>query len=77
MHSRINSMFTLPEGRRQVIGKALIEKFISFAKQEAEIAGREFVMSVAVEADNVAASALYEKCGFVVIKEEAKRPGKW
>lgn len=71
LHSRINGMFTLPEARRQGLGQKLIERGIAFASNEAKMARKEFVVSIAVEADNIPANKLYERCGFVVIKEES------
>ncbi|RDW88943.1 hypothetical protein BP6252_00975 [Coleophoma cylindrospora] len=71
LHSRINGLFTLPEARRKGLGQKLIERGIAFAADEARAAKKDFVVSIAVEADNKPAKKLYEGCGFVVIKEEA------
>jgi ribosomal protein S18 acetylase RimI-like enzyme len=67
---RINGMFTLPEVRGQGIAKALIEKAKVFGCEQAALSGKGFVGSIAVDADNLPAKALYKKCGFVTIKEE-------
>jgi ribosomal protein S18 acetylase RimI-like enzyme len=63
-------MFTLPEVRRQGIAKALMEKVVEFGSQEASRTGREFAGSIVVDADNPAAKALYERSGYVVLREE-------
>jgi ribosomal protein S18 acetylase RimI-like enzyme len=69
-HWRINGMFTLPEARGQGTAKALIEAAKKFGATQAEASGKDCVLSIAVEQDNVPAKALYQKCGFVTIKEE-------
>lgn len=72
-HWRINGMFTLPEARGQGTAKALIEAAKKFGANQAEASGKDCVLSIAVEEDNVPAKALYQKCGFVAIKEEVNR----
>lgn len=68
-------MFTLPEFRGQGIAKALMEKVIKFGSAEAARTGKEFAGSIIVDADNVAARTLYEKSGYVAIREEPAFPG--
>jgi GNAT superfamily N-acetyltransferase len=72
-HWRINGMFTLPEARGQGTAKALIEAAKKFGAAQAEASGKGLVLSIAVDEDNVAAKSLYERCGFVTIKEEINR----
>ena len=72
-HWRINGMFTLPEARGQGTAKALIEAAKKFGATHADAAGKHLVLSIAVDEDNVAAKALYHRCGFVTIKEETNR----
>ncbi|TVY50092.1 hypothetical protein LOCC1_G000021 [Lachnellula occidentalis] len=74
-HWRVNGMFTLPEVRRQGVAKALMEKVVKFGCEEASRTGRTFAGSIVVDADNPAAQTLYERAGYVVIKEEAHSPG--
>ncbi|KAI9644657.1 hypothetical protein NHQ30_006681 [Ciborinia camelliae] len=68
-HYRINAMFALPEIRGQGVGKALIEAALGHAGGEVAMQGRAFVCSIVVGSDNAGARRLYEKCGFVAIKE--------
>lgn len=68
-HYRINGVFTLLEVRRQGVGKSLIEAALRSAGGEAAIQGRAFVCSIVVESNNAGARRLYERCGFVAIKE--------
>jgi len=72
-HWRINGMFTVPEGRGQGIAKALIEAAKNFGAAQVGTSGKDLVLSIAVDEDNVPAKALYERCGFVTIKEEVNR----
>ncbi|TVY16891.1 hypothetical protein LARI1_G004130 [Lachnellula arida] len=74
-HWRVNGMFTLPEVRRQGVAKALIEKVVKFGSEEASRTGRTFAGTIVVDADNPAAKTLYERAGYVVIKEEVHSPG--
>jgi len=69
-HWRVNGMFTLPEVRRQGVAKALMEKVIDFGSAEASRTGREFAASIVVDADNPAAKTLYERSGYVALREE-------
>jgi len=69
-HWRINGMFTLPQARGQGIAKALIKKGLEYASTQAARSGKPFVASLVVDNDNLAAKALYEKCGFSTIKED-------
>ncbi|KAG0649984.1 hypothetical protein D0Z07_3751 [Hyphodiscus hymeniophilus] len=73
LHWRINGMFTLPEARGQGTAKALIEAAKKFGTAQAEASGKDLVFSIAVDEDNVPAKALYERCGFVTIKEDLNR----
>ena len=73
-HWRINGMFVHPEARRQGIAKAIIEKSMAFAREQAALSGKEFVASIAVDDDNPAAKNLYKTCGFVTIRSETE-PG--
>ncbi|KAJ8061117.1 hypothetical protein OCU04_010191 [Sclerotinia nivalis] len=68
-HYRINGVFTLPEVRGRGVGKTLIETALRYAGGEAALQGMTFVCSIVVESDNAGARRLYEKCGFVVVKE--------
>ena len=72
-HWRINGMFTLPEARGQGIAKALIDAAKEFGGIQAEEAGKDVVLSIAVDEDNVAAKSLYSSCGFVTITEAINR----
>ena len=72
-HWRINGMFTLPEARGQGTAKALIEAAQKFGAAQAEGSGKDPVLSIAVDEDNVTAKSLYERCGFFTIKEEINR----
>jgi len=72
-HWRINGMFTLPEARGQGTAKALIETAKKFGAAQADASGKDLVLSIAVDEDNVAAKSLYERCGFVTISEEVNR----
>ena len=62
-------MFTLPGVRRQGVAQALMEKVVTFGSKEASRTGREFAGSIVVDADNPAAKALYERSGYVVLRE--------
>ena len=75
LHWRINAMFTLPEARGQGIAKALIQSAIKYGSDEAAKSGKVFACSIVVDVDNPAARSLYEKCGFVPIREEPMTPG--
>ncbi|TGO24526.1 hypothetical protein BPAE_0101g00450 [Botrytis paeoniae] len=68
-HYRMNGVFTLPDVRGQGVGKALIEAALKYAGGEAAVQGKAFVCSVVVESDNAGARRLYERCGFVAMKE--------
>ena len=41
-----------------------------FGCEQAALSGKNYVGSIAVEKDNIGARNLYEKCDYVVIKEE-------
>jgi len=69
-HYRINAMFTLPEARGKGLAKALIQKSLEFGSCQARQSGKDFVATIVVEKDNIAAKSLYDKCGFRFIKEE-------
>lgn len=69
MHYRMNGVFTLPDVRGQGVGKALIEAALKYAGDEAAVQGKAFVCSVVVESENSGARRLYERCGFVAMKE--------
>lgn len=75
LHFRLNGMFTRPEARGQGIAKALIERFFEYGRDEASKAGKDFVCTVVVDADNTPAKTLYEKSGFVPLIEEPYLPG--
>ncbi|KAF7912840.1 uncharacterized protein EAF01_001861 [Botrytis porri] len=68
-HYRMNGVFTLPDVRGQGVGKSLIEAALQYAGGEAAGQGKAFVCSVVVESDNARARRLYERCGFVAMKE--------
>jgi GNAT superfamily N-acetyltransferase len=74
-HFRINGMFTLPEMRGRGVGKTLLQEALKYAANEAVALGREFLGSIVVGSDNEPARRLYEKCGFVAIKEELHGDG--
>ncbi|RDL41989.1 Acyl-CoA N-acyltransferases (Nat) [Venustampulla echinocandica] len=74
-HSRIDGIFTAPEVRGRGVAKALIEKGIKFGLDEAAKSDKEYVASIVVDSDNAAAKGLYEKYGYVTIKEEPRSPG--
>ncbi|KAF7951496.1 hypothetical protein EAE96_006805 [Botrytis aclada] len=63
-HYRMNGDF-----RGQGVGKALIDAALQHAGGEAAMQGKAFVCSVVVESDNAGARRLYERCGFVAMKE--------
>jgi len=69
-HWRFNGMFTLPEARGQGVAKALIKMGQEYGETRAAESKNEFVGSIVTESDNTAAVSLYEKCGFVIIKEQ-------
>ncbi|KAF8867212.1 hypothetical protein BDZ45DRAFT_7149 [Acephala macrosclerotiorum] len=70
LHFRVNGMFTIPEARGQGAAKALLDCFFEFGTEEAGKAGKKFVTSIVVDADNLPAMKLYEKCGYVAVREE-------
>lgn len=74
-HFRVNGMFTLPEMRGRGVGKKILQEALKYAAHEATALGREFVGSIVVESYNEPARRLYDKCGFVAIKEEAHGDG--
>ncbi|KAH8663113.1 hypothetical protein BGZ60DRAFT_412786 [Tricladium varicosporioides] len=74
-HWRVNGMFTLPEIRGKGIAKILMERGVNLGREEALKSGKDFVMSIVVDADNIAAKTLYKKSGFVTVKEEPRSPG--
>jgi len=67
-HFRLHALFTLPGARGKGLAKDLILMAVDFARDftQRKIGeeNREFVVSIAIEKDNVAAGRLYEKCGF-------------
>jgi ribosomal protein S18 acetylase RimI-like enzyme len=71
-HWRINGMFTLPQARGLGTAKALIEAAKEFGAAQAEASGKGLALSIAVDEDNVPAKSLYQRCGFVTIKEESR-----
>jgi ribosomal protein S18 acetylase RimI-like enzyme len=66
-----NYWLPIPSG----IAKALIKRSQMFGSEQAVLLGKSYVGSIAVDKDNVAAKNLYEKCGYVVIKEETMARG--
>lgn len=62
--ARIVGLWVSPETRRQGIGKALIEKALSWASQRVEEHERFKTLILDVWKDNWAARGLYERCGF-------------
>ncbi|KAF7951027.1 uncharacterized protein EAE97_002579 [Botrytis byssoidea] len=66
-HYRMNGVFT--DVRGQGVGKALIEAALKYAGGEAAVQGKAFVCSIVVESENSGARRLYERCGFVAMKE--------
>ncbi|TGO66503.1 hypothetical protein BOTNAR_0060g00380 [Botryotinia narcissicola] len=68
-HYRMNGVLTLPDFRGQGVGKALIEAALKYAGGEAAVQGKAFVCSIVVESENSGARRLYERCGFVAMKE--------
>ena len=75
-HWRVNGMFTLPEARGQGIARALLEAAKKFGVYQAEASAKDLVISIAVDEDNAPARSLYERCGFVTIKDEINH-GDW
>jgi ribosomal protein S18 acetylase RimI-like enzyme len=63
-------MFTHPEARGKGIAKAIVKKAIEHGLKEAAKIHSTYVASIVVDADNLEARALYEKCGFVEIGRE-------
>lgn len=68
-------MWTLPAARRRGLARAVLDAAIGFLRQEddATVSGgegssvQEWLVSVGVHEDNMAARSLYEKCGFTVV----------
>lgn len=81
-HFRLNALFTMPEARGKGLAMDLIAEALSFSRDFSQHRAVEeehggFVVSIAVEEDNIAARKLYEKCGFQGIGdvEIGVRPG--
>lgn len=62
-------MFTLPEARGQGVAKALLEHVLAYGTVQAAKSGKPFAGAIVVDSDNPGARALYQKCGFVAVKE--------
>lgn len=75
VHYRLLGIFTLPNARRQGISRALIRESIALARSEAELKGRDVLVSVVAEAENTAARRLYESCGFKAVERVGKEVG--
>jgi GNAT superfamily N-acetyltransferase len=75
-HLRINGMFTLPEARGQGVAKALLLHVLDYGIEEAAKVEKLFIASIVVDSDNPSAKALYQKCGFVPIREEPFNQGR-
>lgn len=69
-HWRNNGMFTLPEARGQGIAQTLIKMAQEYGVARAAASGKDFIGTIVTESYNIAARSLYEKCGFVPIKEQ-------
>lgn len=80
-HFRLNAIFTMPEARGRGLAKHLISMAVGCAREFAmQKKDGGFVVSIAVEEDNIAGKNLYEKCGFketgeVVIEGRPGQPG--
>jgi ribosomal protein S18 acetylase RimI-like enzyme len=68
-------MFTIPEVRGKGVAKALMQKSIQQAMQDAKDMGKEYVSSIVVDSDNPSAISLYQKFGYQTIAEEPRSPG--
>lgn len=66
LHYRLNGMFTVPDARGKGLAKAIVERAIRAERSEQD----RYTASIAVDADNFVAVSLYEKLGFVSVKEE-------
>jgi len=75
-HLRINGMFTLPEVRGQGVAQALLEHVLAYGTGEAMKYGKRFAGAIVVDSDNPGARALYQKCGFVTVKEVPFNEGR-
>lgn len=70
---RLVAMYTFPGARRQGIATELMGKALRYISSESEKEGRYLFVRLAVEKGNVAAQALYEKFGFLFLREEPLR----
>lgn len=61
----INAVYTLPEARRRGVASALIAAAKQYASAEAEVRGRNWVLTAVVLSTNAEAQGLYEKLGFM------------
>jgi len=75
-HYRINAIFTLPEARGKGIAQALLAAGLKYGADEAAAVGKSFVGSIVVGSNNIPARKLYEKCGFVFIREDKEPTGE-
>ncbi|KAF2159113.1 hypothetical protein M409DRAFT_30394 [Zasmidium cellare ATCC 36951] len=69
-HYILNGTFVDPEARRSGFGRRLIEAALATGQEDASNRGYDFLCTVLVDSENVAAQALYEKAGFSVSGEE-------
>lgn len=70
LHYVLNGTFVDPEARRSGFGRRLIEAALASGQQDAFGRGQDFLCTVLVDSENVAAKALYEKAGFTASGEE-------
>lgn len=65
LHFRLKAIFTMPEGRRKGISKALIDTSVKYVTDKARAKIKDTIFSIIVDTDNLPARALYESVGFV------------
>lgn len=72
----LNGFFVHPSARRIGLGQRLIQMALQHVRSAAAVEGLQYAkVSVIVDSSNEAASAVYEKCGFITIKEDAYQVG--
>ena len=73
----LNGFFVHPSVRRMGLGKQLILAALQYAKDAAAMAGLQFAkVTVILGSSNQTALAVYEKCGFAIVKESTYQIGE-
>ncbi|KAK4507707.1 hypothetical protein PRZ48_001442 [Zasmidium cellare] len=70
-HYVLNGTFVDPQARRSGLGRRLIDAAVATGQKDAFSRGCDFLCTVLVDSENVAAEALYKRAGFFVSGEEA------